>query len=278
MSVFEKFVGANSLPVCSGRIRRGVVIFAALFLAATSLLSPLSAESLLDNGPSSMLIAYKAAVKDRPAFRDYLGEHYTKRLNQLRDDGVLDSYRIFYSWYAQSHDWDAMIELQFAGSDAVEVWNEIVKREPAGLDAAGLKLATPISTISADLDSGARAPGSADNGDAAYLVIPYVFNSTSEYRDYSRAYVLPQFDGWIKEGALSGYEVMINRYPAGEPWDSLIILQYQDFKSLGQRDRVKEKVRAELRNNAEWIDFHQRKGSIRTEIGVGIAELISYSN
>ena len=132
-------------------------------------------------------------------------------------------------------------------------------------------------TVAADLDSNAQANGASDTTDAVYLVIPYTFHSTSEYRDYSRAYVLPQFDGWIKEGALSGYEVLINRYPAGKPWDSLIIQQDKDFRSFGQRDRVKGKVRAELKDNSEWADFHQRKGDIREETGIAVAELLAFS-
>ncbi len=236
-----------------------------------------SAQSQLENGPSALVISYKASAENRPAFRDYLNTTHRKMLDGMRKDGVLKSYRIFFSWYEQSYDWDAMVELQFVDSDAVAVWNELVKKSPAGLTAKGLSLATPVMTVAADVDSQAQAQGASDGTDAVYLVIPYTFHSTSEYRAYSRAYVLPQFEGWLKEGALSAYEVLINRYPAGTPWDSLIIQQYKDFRSFGQRDRVKGKVRAALKDNPEWVDFHQRKGDIREETGIAIAELVAFS-
>ncbi len=61
-------------------------------------------------------------------------------------------------------------------------------------------------------------------------MLPYEYENAGEYRAYLKGYVLPQFDGWRSGGALTGYEVAMNRYPVGPPWDSLAILEYRDLE------------------------------------------------
>src|SRR3546814_4842788 len=66
--------------------------------------------------------------------------------------------------------------------------------------------------------------------------------------DLVKGYILPQFDGWMKNGALTGYEMYMNRYPVGTPWDVLFIQHYRDMESFGRRQRVTEETRAGLRS------------------------------
>src|SRR3546814_15123876 len=70
--------------------------------------------------------------------------------------------------------------------------------------------------------------------------------------DLVKGYILPQFDGWMKNGALTGYEMYMNRYPVGTPWDVLFIQHYRDMESFGRRQRVTAETRAGLRANPEW--------------------------
>jgi hypothetical protein len=92
---------------------------------------------------------------------------------------------------------------------------------------------------------------------------------------YAQAYIIPQYEGWLREGALSGYEVLMNRYTVGDPWDVLVVLRYRDINAYGRRQQVLEKVRATLTDNAEWQDYHKRKTDIRSETENSIAGLIA---
>src|SRR3546814_11199660 len=79
-----------------------------------------------------------------------------------------------------------------------------------------LVLADPYATYAADL-SWSRSPDTLKVGEV-YYVIPYEYKDAHQYRDYVKGYILPQFDGWMKNGALTGYEMYMNRYPVGTPW------------------------------------------------------------
>ncbi|MBK5264451.1 MAG: hypothetical protein JJE34_04330 [Alphaproteobacteria bacterium] len=110
-----------------------------------------------------------------------------------------------------------MIELHFDNTAQAAAWNSIEQQAPGGLFPEGLALGHPVLTSAADLLWSAGKGPAANDKDAVYYVIPYQYNDAGEYEDYARAYVLPQYDGWMKEGLLSGYEVLFNRYPVGDP-------------------------------------------------------------
>jgi hypothetical protein len=80
----------------------------------------------------------------------------------------------------------------------------------------------------------------------------------------------------VREGALSGYQLYMNRYSVGAPWDSLFIQRYRDFDAFGKRQQVLDKVRVGLRESPEWMGWHKRKGDIRSETENSIAELIAH--
>ncbi len=131
-----------------------------------------------------------------------------------------------------------------------------------------------MATYSTDL-AWSRNPDDLRDGEVFY-VIPYEYRNEVEYRDYVKGYVQPQFDGWIKTGALDGYEIYMNRYGTGAPWDSLFIQHYHDMAAFGQRQQITASVRATLRGNAEWMAWSEKKAGIRTEAENSIAELIAH--
>src|SRR3546814_1781825 len=93
--------------------------------------------------------------------------------------------------------------------------------------------------------------------------------------DLVKGYILPQFDGWMKNGALTGYEMYMNRYPVGTPWDVLFIQHYRDMDTFGRPQRVTEETRAGLRANPEWMAWSDKKMGIRTETETTIVEPIA---
>jgi hypothetical protein len=247
------------------------VCIAALTLAFAS---PATAQAELNEGPKTLLTTYRATAANRAAFRDYLLTTTTPWLRAMQKRGEISGFRIYYSWYRQPAVWDAMIELQMPNFKAVERWNAVERTMPGGLDKRGLTLAEPISTASADL-TWAKNPDDLRDGEVFY-VIPYEYHDAAIYRAYVPGYVLPQFDGWVREGALSGYALYMNRYPVGPMWDSLFIQRYRDMNAFGRRQLVLDKVRGPLREDPTWMEWHKKKGGIRDETENSIAELIAH--
>jgi len=243
-------------------------------VAAFACTVPASAQDELRDGPKSLLISYRATAAHRAAFRRYLVSDLAPRLRAMKAKGELSDFKILYSWYRQPAVWDGLVVLRFPTFASVSRWNALERDEPGGLDAAGLALADPVSSYSADL-SWSRNPDEVRDGEV-YYVIPYEYRSEDEYRDYVKGYVLPQFDGWMRSGALIGYELYMNRYGTGSPWDSLFIQHYRDMAAFGERQTLTGSVRAQLRDDPAWTAWSDKKAGIRTESENSIAELIAH--
>lgn len=252
-------------------LSRAALVVAILFAAASV---PSFAQAELAEGPRTVIINYRADAAKRVEFRRHLAGPFADRLAALRREGKLAAYEVYYAWYRQPEVWDAMTVLHFASYADVKQWLAVERGRPGGLDAAGLALGEPVATYSADL-SWEKSQDDLDVGEV-YYVIPYSYREVAEYREYVQAYVIPQFDGWIREGALSGYQLYVNRYAVGTPWDSLFIQRYRDFDAFGKRQQVLDKVRVGLRESPEWMGWHKRKGDIRSETENSIAELIAH--
>jgi hypothetical protein len=236
--------------------------------------SALAAQEELQAGPNTLIIHYRASLDNRTAFRGYLEKNFAAKLRAMKASGELADFRIFYSWYRQPAVWDGMVVLRFPSHAGVLKWNALERSAPGGLDAAGLALADPYATYASDL-SWSRNPDNLKSGEV-YYVIPYEYNDAKQYRDYVQGYILPQFDGWMKSGALTGYEMYMNRYSVGTPWDALFIQHYRDMEAFGQRQKVTEETRAGLRSIPEWMAWSEKKQGIRTETENTIAELIAH--
>ncbi|WP_041586102.1 hypothetical protein [Terriglobus saanensis] len=227
-----------------------------------------------EGGPRQLLITYRCAAVDRPAFRSYLQDQEGAMLEKLKSEGVLKGYQILFNPFVTTGTWDAMTILNFSNYASTQRWKEIERKSPGGLSAAGLKLAKPIQTYSADLEweGSDKAPGSASK--RVFYVIPYNYNSLDQYKAYVDGYVIPQVQGWIKEGVLSRYSIYLNRYSVGDPWDALFIYEYRDLEDFGKREETVAKVRGPLRNDPEWKHLNDIKATIRSETENTIAELI----
>jgi len=235
---------------------------------------PAAAQDELQDGPKSLVISYRASAEHRTAFRRYLATNLAPRLRAMKARGELADFRIFYSWYRQPAVWDGLVILRFPTFNAVSKWNTLEHSEPGGLDAPGLALADPVASYSSDL-AWSRNPDTLKDGEV-YYVIPYEYRNEGEYRDYVKGYVLPQFDGWIETGALNGYEIYMNRYGTGSPWDSLFIQHYRDMTAFGQRQKITASVRDKLRDDPKWKEWSDKKAGIRSESENSIAELIAH--
>lgn len=229
-------------------------------------------------GPRTLVIHYRADPDKRAAFRTFMTGPHAALLRKLKQERKIEGFRTFFSWYAQPTVWDAMVELRFSDFAAVAEWNRIERTMPGGLSADGLKLGRPVQTVLADSSwAGGGNGDDATAGNSVYYVIPYTYRNAGEYRDYVAGYGVPQYEGWLKAGLLSGYEVLMNRHPVGDPdpWDALLILRYRDVDSFGKRQHILDEVRKGLRQQPAWLAWHERKGEIRSEAENSIADLVA---
>lgn len=223
-----------------------------------------SGHARAEGGPTSLLISYRSAPANRPAFRNYLTTTGAARLEALKKAGTIADYQLLFNWYTDPLTWDAMAIIQFKDYADVAKWKALERTAPGGLDAKGLALGQPHATVSADLqwEEGVAAPAGSNR---VFYVIPYEYRELAEYKKYVGGYVVPQVKGWMREGILSRYRIYLNRYPVGATWDALFVYEYKDIESFGQREPVIARVRGPLRDNAEWTALNAIKQQIRSE-------------
>jgi hypothetical protein len=233
---------------------------------------PVHASDPREAGPRALIMTYHTTPANRVAFRHELQDAGTRQLQGWKDEGVLQSYRVIYNRYVDSANWDAMALLTFAKDEDIERWKRIEAELPAGLTPKALALTTAIDTVPADL---MRQNGKSTAG-AVFLVIPYEYVvPVNDYVQYLDDYVLPQVDGWMQEGVLAHYDVYLARYPAGRPWQSLLVLEYKSDQALGARDAVVAKVRGRLKDNPKWKAISDSKKNMRVEKQPVVADVLA---
>jgi len=243
----------------------------ALLVLGVLLVHAAHAAGAREGGPLAIVITYHVPPANRAAFRKAMEEIEVPRFRRWKEDRVLQDARILMNRYADSATWDAMALITFAAYADVERWNGIERTSPAGLSPATLSLTSAIETAPGDI---VRERG-AGQEHAAVLVIPYeVIVPANEYLAYLDGYVLPQVDGWRDEGMLSRYGIFIARYPAGRPWQSMLILEYRDDAALGERDATTAKVRARLASDTKWKAISDTKKNVRNEKAPVIADAL----
>src|SRR6266436_3540334 len=148
-----------------------------LSFALTAAATTATAATTTAGGPTSILIAYRSEPANRPAFRTYLQRDMLARLAKLKHDGVVSSYQILFNPFTTPATWDAMTVLRFTDFAATQRWKEIERTQPGGLNAAGLRLAKPVDTYSADLSWEGQADDPGSEADSVFYVIPYEYSS-----------------------------------------------------------------------------------------------------
>jgi hypothetical protein len=240
---------------------------------ATLLLSAANLGASPQSGPTTLIITYRCAPANRPAFRNSIESTEIPRFEKWKKAGVLENYSFLFNWYVDENTWDLMAVLSFHAFEDIARWREIERSAPGGLSEGSLKLGRPTNTYAADLTwQGVARSAKGVSGKTVFFVIPYDVANIEEYKPYVVGYVIPQIEGWIHEGVLSSYSLYLNRYYAGKPWDSLLILEYKDLESFGQRESVVKKVRSALSADPKWKALSDNKKNVRTEKESVLAE------
>lgn len=223
------------------------------------------------SGPLSLIISYHASPANRAALRHELQGEAVQGFERLKKQGVLSDYHLLFGRYADGDNADAVAVLGFPDYAALSRWNALEQTAPGGLPPKALALASSIQTAPADQ---VRSGGNdAQAADSVFLVIPYqLMIPDGEYVKYADGYVIPQFEGWIKEGVLKRYEILVDRYAAGRPWSTMVLLEYKNDAALGQREAVVARVRARLKDDPQWKAISDEKKHIRNELQLVIAD------
>jgi hypothetical protein len=234
-----------------------------------------AAELAANDDASSLVITYHVAPLNRPALRHELERTGLRQFQRWKSEGILKSYRILFSRYADSDNWDAMALLAFSSSANALRWKKLEQTTPGGLAPKALALISAIHTAPVAL---ARSRSAAETPTKpVFVVIPYLtLVSMGDYLKYADGYVLPQFDGWIDEAVLSQYDLFVSSFPAGRPWSAMVILEYKDEEALARRNAVVAKVRARLKEIPEWKAISDNKKTVRDEKQVVLADQISF--
>ena len=247
----------------------------ALLLVALGLAPRAFAADAHDDGPRTLAITYHVAPVNRAALREQMQASELARFRAWKDEGVLQDYRVLFSRYVDSANWDMLVLLSFAKYADLERWKAIEQTYPAGLSAKALALTTSVSSVALDLERSERLPAARDS---VFMVIPYhVVIPTGEYLAYVDGYVVPQVKGWMAEGALAGYGLYLVRYTAEQPWESLLVLEYAGDRGLGRREAVVAKVRDRLKADANWKAISDGKKDVRVERRAVVADALSPS-
>lgn len=242
-------------------VRASVVI---LGLALIEVFNQAHAQEQI-NGPTALIITYRARPGARAPFRKIMQGEGAAQLEKWKDEGVFATYNLLFTTYAADSAPDMFLILRFKHFTDLRGWQKIEETYPGGLTERAQAVAIVDTSATADIVN--EATEAQTTKDSQFFVLEYdVTVDMSKYVSYVQGYVAPQFEGWMKAGVLASYSCYVNQNPAGAPWSSFIVLEYKDLKSLGAREVVKNKTRAELAvSDPTWKKWSDDKSAIRKE-------------
>jgi hypothetical protein len=249
-------------------MNRALTLWRALALCCLSLFACLQltahaapAADPTAGGTTALVLEYHASPVNRLALRKFMQTDGLPQLERWKSEGLLSGYKVLFSRWTDNQNWDMMTLLNFPDAGKMAKWKEIEIAMPAGMPPKALALVNKIDTNPGDL----YLQGGASKGSGVYVVIPYDYLvSTDKYLAYLRGYLVPQLDGWLKEGALNQYSVYLGRYVVGRHWSALMFYEYNGDQGLGLREKTQAKVRADLvKNKPSWVEWSKDKGQYR---------------
>ncbi len=241
-------------------MKRSVLVL--LGLVAGSIIGMAAPDN--DTTSYSLIIWYRAMPEHSAAFLEHLSTTGRNRFNGWKDAGRFADYQMLYASAGNFTSWDAMLILTFDRVSDMEGWMEIERTHPGGLDATELGYGQPYQTYLCERGFSAQGNGkSISSGESVFMVKPYGYPDAAFYRQYARAYLVPQFNAWINAGVLRSYGLYQNLTQAGESLEIYILLEYRSAEAVGKRDLVKKSIVAELSTDSGWGAINELKTLMR---------------
>jgi hypothetical protein len=244
---------------------KATAILGATCAALMSLAGPAGWAQADANGPTALIMTYRAKPEARAKFRAIMQTEGVAQMEKWKTAGVFAKYQALFTTYAGNNVPDMFMVVTFDHFTDLAKWQKIEETYPGGLPASAQAIAAADTSGTADIvKSSSVAPATRDS---QFFVLEYdVLVDTPKYVSYVLGYVVPQFDAWEKTGALSSYASYLNQNPAGAPWSSFIVLEYKDLPSLASREIIKNKARAELAvSDPVWKKWSDDKTAVRKE-------------
>lgn len=227
---------------------------------------------------NAVVITYRSTVASRPSLRREVLQVLQPRFEKWRRDGTVAGYRVLFNSFPDGGTWDLLAILTFKDFDGIETWRNVERSSPGGLRAQELRVLAPSDEYLMDVIGQSQAADT-NARPGVFLVIPYVFSPTplQRYLQYAHGYILPETEGWMRHGNVSGYGLYVNRFYPDEPVQSLLVVEYKDFDALSHREAVVEQTRKELSADAAWRSWSEAKDRehMRTEKRAVIAEQLT---
>lgn len=254
---------------------------AAPFLFALALVSgPAACAAAAQSAPptDTLVIMYRCAPSDRTQLRHEALATLAPRFEHWKRSGLIDGYRLLFSSYVDAKSWDMLAIVRLRSFRGIARWRAVERKSPGGLDSAMLHIASPTHEFIMDtIGSTHKAQGEGHPG--VFLVIPYTFSPTpyDEYVTYARQYVLPETNGWLHRGNITGYGLYVNHFYPDSPVQSLLVIEYKDIDALANRTQAVEATREALSHDPAWLTWSRRKANehLRSEGQSVIAEQLA---
>lgn len=229
--------------------------------------SDLMAQSDGPSAPTALIITYKAKPGERLHFLTLMRTEGISEFEKWKGEGIFAQYALLTPAFAGAgtNAPDLYAILRFSHFTDLTSWQRIERIQPGGLPLEAQSIAWADTSGIADLVK--EETSGHPSSESQFFILTYdVLVSIPAYRNYVVGYVAPQFQEWMKAGALNSYSVFTNQNPAGAPWGSLILLEYKNIKELGRREIVKDQARDSLAaTNPEWKKWSEDKTNVRKE-------------
>jgi len=240
-----------------------------VFGAASGIVASEKLAALRQTGPKDLVLLYRCPPATRAAFRDWMAKSGASRFEAWKKQGVFRDYRILFNWFVESDTFDMLVILSFETYPQITRWTDIEEKAPGGLPPEALALGSPVTNYPVDLTckNGADEKRT-DGGRSVFLTIPYVYypmTSLDDYAKYVDGYVIPQFNGWLKDGIVRSYHIYVNRFQTSRQWQALFLIEYENVEAFGQREKEVDKVKTELLADPNWKGLGDRKLAVRVE-------------
>lgn len=228
-----------------------------------------------DGGPIALVLTYTCAPQNRPALREHLEGAGGLQLAEWRRQKKFAESLLLFGLDANDDLWDALLLLRFESWAQYWAWKEVERGFPAGLGKDALGLTSRVTSTLSELAWQGSAPSEKrPNGRPVYFVRPYYFDDPNLYRKFFEAYNKPQFQLWLRDGALNRYWGLMNQHPTGGTWGVTLIYEYPGWEAATGRDAVKDAAAPELRGDPAWDVLGQVKSGIRKSGRVTLAEAL----